>query len=575
MTRKLRLAARYAVDLPVRLQGASWPQPKEFRARDISRGGLFVRTEEEPEIFTDVRMWIALPWGGELDLRARIVHIMGAQKAKAVGIEPGLGIEFHESAGAEKETIEQLVRWARDSDPNRAPPQRTDKPDPGTLNPMMSYVLGAVDGQRAVDDIAEWLQLEVEPTAEVLKQLAELGMIQVGKAVAQSFKPPAPVESLPVSRPSLDPGCTLSDQERAAIDQIAARLMGDHYQVLAVLPSADREQIRAAYLALSRQFHPDAYGTQKLGEYRKKLLDIFDRLTEAYAALSNVAGRAQYDAYLRRSAVLPEPTGTSIGPGMPSLPAQRPSPAPAAPVPSPAPSTSTAPPVVAQVAPAPALPQVVISKPPPTVRYDTATASRVPLPAAPVQAPVISARPSATDAGSLDMVRSYLDRATAAFKAGDLKGAAGALDFLEALKWDRPDLRATYQELEQKVTVALADTYEQQARYEQKHQRWRHAARSWLKVCRGKPNDPECHRAAAEALLAMKGDLHKARNLAQRAVELAPTNALARRVLGHVYLEAGLHLNARRELEVASALNRNDADTKQLLSRIPGAKPSP
>jgi tetratricopeptide (TPR) repeat protein len=153
-----------------------------------------------------------------------------------------------------------------------------------------------------------------------------------------------------------------------------------------------------------------------------------------------------------------------------------------------------------------------------------------------------------------------------------LKASARLLDLLDALEWNRPQLRASYEELERKVYAGLAATFEQQAQYETKQQRWKQAARSWLKVCRGRPNDAECHRAAAEALLAQKADLRKARDLAQRAVDLAPKDARARRILGHVFLEAGMHLNARRELEVAAGLNRGDQETKVLLSKIPGTK---
>jgi curved DNA-binding protein CbpA len=378
----------------------------------------------------------------------------------------------------------------------------------------------------------------------------------------------------------------LSPEERAALDTIHARLAGDHYQVLAVLPRADREQIRNAYFSLSKQFHPDAYKTHTLGPYQSKVFDVFDRLTEAYATLSNPNSRQQYDDYLR--ALLLGHADPSLSPPVPTAPPKG-SPAPHSPLPS-APIRAAATP---RVSGAP----IVTSQVPPTIRYDTANASRLPnptsgssaRPASSAQPPAASAQPPAhsvqpqansarapaprADEGLGDLVRSYLDQATKAFEGGDLKASARLLDLLDALEWNRPQLRASYEELERKVYAGLAATFEQQAQYETKQQRWKQAARSWLKVCRGRPNDAECHRAAAEALLAQKADLRKARDLAQRAVDLAPKDARARRILGHVFLEAGMHLNARRELEVAAGLNRGDQETKVLLSKIPAHKP--
>jgi curved DNA-binding protein CbpA/Tfp pilus assembly protein PilZ len=565
-----------------------WTKPHEFRAKDISRGGVFIRTDSEPEIFSDVQLAILLPWGGDLRLRARIVHIMPPAKAAPLGVDAGLGIEFQDPSPTEKESIERLVIWARDSDPTRCVPKRLQPAVVPQVNPMVSYVLEAIDGVRSVDEIADHLELEGTATESVLIQLSDLGLVDLGGPEAQeriatraglNANPRGGPATASSTRPSAQEpvACSLSTEKRAAIDTIHARLAGDHYQVLAVLPRADREQIRSAYFSLSKQFHPDAYKAHHLGPFQSKVFDIFDRLTEAYATLSNPNSRQQYDDYLR--ALLLGHAEASLSPPGATAPPRQPSAAlPSVPTRAvPAPRVSGAPVVTSQV--------------PPTIRYETGNANRLPNThsgpparmAASAQPPAASGQPPAPhtsarapaprgEEGHGDLVRSYLEQATKAFESGDLKASARLLDLLDALEWNRPQLRATYEELERKVYAGLASTFEQQAQYETKQQRWKQAARSWLKVCRGRPNDAECHRAAAEALLAQKADLRKARDLAQRAVELSPKDARARRVLGHVFLEAGMHLNARRELEVAAGLNRGDQETKILLSKIPGLK---
>lgn len=583
MTRRVRLAARYAADLPITLRGSLWLEPTAFRARDISRGGLFVATDQEPEIFSEVQVCIDLPWGGQFELPARIVHIMSADKARAVGIEPGLGLEFLDPTAQQKEGVEQLVKWARDSDPKRRVPKRTALAPAADLNPMHGYVLSAVDGERSLDDIAERLELERDSTEAVVVELVALGLVEVeqpGERVAQPDS-----RRLEGAAAAAEGASTtqLSDEQRRAIDSIHARLAGDHYQVLAVLPVAPRESIRDAYFALSKQFHPDAYEGHTLGPYKDRLFEVFERLTEAYAALSSPAARQQYDEYLRSSISAP--------PLAPAAPVPLPSASAAVRISGAASQPTSVNPTrgVSQGAPARVSRPIIgrssgpapdrgISQVPATVRYERPGGNSVPAqpsarPAGASGAPQVSNRPLGSSAGpgpdaASDVVKNYLDQAQGAFRSGDMKGAARLLDLLDALQWNRPELQSRYDQLEGQVTAALAPSYEQKARYEVKHQRWRQAARSWMKVCRAKPADPECHLGAAEALMRAKSELRKARDLAQRAVELAPNDARARRLLGHIYLEAGLHLNARRELEAAAALNRHDADTQQLLERV-------
>jgi tetratricopeptide (TPR) repeat protein len=88
----------------------------------------------------------------------------------------------------------------------------------------------------------------------------------------------------------LDPALqkTILEKERA--------LGGDHFAVLGLTPGASEEEVRDAYYALSRVFHPDRYFRKNLGPFRQKLERIFHRLTEANGVLSDSTRR---EAYLR------------------------------------------------------------------------------------------------------------------------------------------------------------------------------------------------------------------------------------------------------------------------------------
>ncbi len=68
--------------------------------------------------------------------------------------------------------------------------------------------------------------------------------------------------------------------------------MSTHYRTLGVARNATPEEIKAAYRARARQFHPDKTGDLAGVEH-------FKRVAEAYRTLSDPAGRAEYDRSLR------------------------------------------------------------------------------------------------------------------------------------------------------------------------------------------------------------------------------------------------------------------------------------
>jgi tetratricopeptide (TPR) repeat protein len=127
------------------------------------------------------------------------------------------------------------------------------------------------------------------------------------------------------------------------------------------------------------------------------------------------------------------------------------------------------------------------------------------------------------------------------------------------------DLQAQYERVSKALTRGLADTYEKQARYEEKKGQWAAAATSWERVLEGRPEDHAAARSAAEALLRGRGDLHKAQRFAQQAVDATPSSAANVVVLGRVFLAAGLKANARRELEKAVKLDPQNEMIKNLL----------
>ena len=77
-------------------------------ASNISRGGLFVRTENPPPLGSKVRLTLQLPDGSVARTEAEVVHRVDADEARERGGFAGVGIAFSPDDGALKERMEQM-----------------------------------------------------------------------------------------------------------------------------------------------------------------------------------------------------------------------------------------------------------------------------------------------------------------------------------------------------------------------------------------------------------------------------------------------------------------------------------
>lgn len=399
----------------------------------------------------------------------------------------------------------------------------------------------------------------------------------------------------------------------------------NYYQQLGVDQDADKKAVRSAYFELSRLFHPDSMFGKDLGTFKTKMETVFKRLTEAYEVLGRSQRRKEYDEYLasmvttsvlqnRFDSVESQVRALSTAPPQhqrPQTPVAEASaksaassagtPAPAArvvhktPPPQPQPQ-----PTAAVVAAAPDQRRIsqVGQRPPATLEERKAQArerlrrsfagsasqvgsssAAVPNRAAQQSQPIATsassdrmrqtgARQSSVGAGGIEAVLAHLRRAKDAEAAGDLLGAAAALQAALALQPEHKDLQAQYERVSSAVTRKLAENYEKQARYEEKQAKWAAAATSWERVSDGRPESAEASRAVAESLLKASGDMTKAQRYATRAVDLAPHDPSNVVVLARVFIAVGLRSQARRELEKAVKLDPQNAMIKDLLREV-------
>jgi tetratricopeptide (TPR) repeat protein len=501
--RPRRLIPRYPTQLRVRVRGRTADAATlEYGARDVSRGGLFIASDDCPELFAEVDVWLPLPQGGEAQLHARVVHIVSASKAAVAGVTAGMGLEFEALTQAQNQAVMRIVSAARAEHLGRRSVRRRDQPERGTLplDAMLGYLLDAVDGQCDPEALSERLGIPLDLTEEMLHELLRLQLIEMGAESAPS-PPRAPVISAarePIAtslaaRPARSTG--LPPSVRAQLEALWLQLAHlNHYEVLGVTYTCSGTDIRARFFELGKVFHPDTYYGRALGDDLRKLERVFARLSEAYAALGRETSRREYDDYLANK--------------RPPLQAEQPRLEPSSPS-------------------QPPTPQILLrSKQQRALREPPQVTQPVPT----------------------------LMAAEKAYATGDLSEAYRQLARLRGVNIADRNLGRRIAKLRGRIAKTLHLSLTRQARYEEQHQKWADAAESWLGVCEGTPDDAAAHRCAALALIAARRDPQLALRLAKRAVSLQPDDAETRRTLGRAYLAAGLKLNARHELELATRL---------------------
>lgn len=78
--------------------------------RDLSRGGLFLKTQRFLPINAVILLSLELPeGGGEVPVIARVAYVRDPQSAAAAGKTPGMGIQFLDVASDSRQRIERFI----------------------------------------------------------------------------------------------------------------------------------------------------------------------------------------------------------------------------------------------------------------------------------------------------------------------------------------------------------------------------------------------------------------------------------------------------------------------------------
>ncbi len=456
-----------------------------------------------------------------------------------------------------------------------------------------AFVHSCVDGVLNVDDIADVTVLPPEQVIGSIERLIGLELVEWVALKASS----APPETEVVADIDLD-----EELQKRIQDTFHRANKLNHYELLGVSMDAERAEIRTAYFALSKVFHPDAYFGKELGPFKAQMEVVFRKMTDAYEAVGRPKKREAYDRYLKQSIAVSaaelqidrtEERARAMAKALTKAPVVERQ---AQPVEVSASGRKWRPTESpAQAAPDKAAPSVV----PGTPEYDRMMRKRellerrlggrsgrppgrgrpvrsIPAPTARVGAKTAlrdltrSLKQTAVLTGGVDRAQNHLQNARIAEAEGDLASAANALRMAIALDSSDSSLQEHYQRVNSQLRVQLLDIHREQARYEEDNNMWAAASISWAKVAEAAPEDPVAPRRAAKAIVSAGGDLRKARDFALRSLEIKPDALDTRVLLARIYIDAGMEHSAAKELDEAAKLDPKHEMVKNLRKQLGG-----
>lgn len=172
---------------------------------------------------------------------------------------------------------------------------------PFDLKPTEAFILSRLDAPLKLNELLSISGLPEDEARRAVYALMLAGLIRR----AANKRALAPQASLMQRRDA----ATTRDQERderAEIAELLARAeAADFYQTLGVSQQATPQQIKTAYYALAKRFHPDRFSRELDAETRSRIESAFARITQAYETLNDSAARAAYDLKLASPAFAP------------------------------------------------------------------------------------------------------------------------------------------------------------------------------------------------------------------------------------------------------------------------------
>ena len=404
-------------------------------------------------------------------------------------------------------------------------PRLTSDCDPSALkiSPAEGFLFSRIDGQTSWKLLREIGGLTSGQVDVCIEEWLCGGVIDIDgrpprvkrRKVAipePASKRKAAVEG-PIDESLIDDSLELDVEVQRDALEFEQKLNLDYFKLLGVEISADERDIKRAYFALSKRFHPDRYFRKNVGAYGERLNVVFKRVSEAYELLSDPVSRKAYEATLfAENRARPTSSG----------------------------GTGTADAGVSQKDPTPA------------ERLRQRMRLRVP-----------SSVQDERDTKGADLFKS----AKQSEKMGRLTEAASNLRLAVAFDPFNREYKRVLGEVQAKVANRRLEEILDQSKQDFADTVQREARRLAEEILLYRPNDPETNDLAARVYVQLQ-DSQRAEEYCARAIELDPKKGVYHRVRASVHLLCGNKGHAVSELNKALELDSSDVEARKMLEAL-------
>jgi curved DNA-binding protein CbpA len=384
-------------------------------------------------------------------------------------------------------------------------------PSASALSPAEGFLLSRIDGNTPWAQLRQIGGIPPEEADRCLERWLSEGILTLNGAAS------APADD------GFETGIDLTREEQSRILEFEASLDRSYHDLLGVDRNADTKEIKRAYFALSKEFHPDRHFRRELGGFTPRVERIFMKIVEAYELLSDPATRAEIERGMIETPPTPEaPTATQDAAGTP-FDADRPA-APSAPL----------------------------------ATGRRATLERLRRHFRIPEKVLVERRFKA---------KQFYQAAMISSKKGQWLEAGASIRLAIAFDPWNDEYKIGFAQVQAQVHQLRAAELLRNADASLDARAQHEAMRMYEEALGYRPCDPEINEKAAQLALELD-DLDAAREYAETASEMKPQSVSAQRTLGNVLLRQGVRDKAREVLKRALALDPDDAETKSAIAAL-------
>ena len=192
----------------------------------------------------------------------------------------------------------------------------SEVPQTSNFLPAEGFVLSRLDQPTRLEDLVTLSGLRELDAHRVIYGLALSGFVEREywqNAFRTDRAKTGGQTSAPAGTPASDAGQTGSrwrsvGDEEGDLEKFLSRLShaGNYYEVMELPATATANELKEAYYALARRYHPDRFHIKSGTRLHAKLSSAFARITQAYETLTDAKARTAYDQKMERSRRLAE-----------------------------------------------------------------------------------------------------------------------------------------------------------------------------------------------------------------------------------------------------------------------------